>query len=79
MIKWVKSLAKMATWEDEDDWLQRFPEFMAWGQAIANGGGDVTVRPTDKLPSLRSPKLKRERRPSTRYAGLEWVTSKAVA
>jgi len=26
-----------------------------------------------------SPKLKRRRRPSTRYAGPEWVTSKPVA
>jgi len=59
--------------------LQRFPEFTAWGQAVANGGGDVTVRSADKLPSLRSPKLKRERRPSTRYAGSEWVTSRPVA
>ena len=69
----------MATWEDEDDLIQRFPEFTAWGQAVANGGGDVTVWPADKLPSLRSPKLKRERRPSTRYAGPEWVTSRSIA
>ena len=39
----------------------------------------VTVRPANKSPSLRSPKLKRERRPSTRYAGPEWVTSRPVA
>jgi len=69
----------MATWEDEDDLLQRFLEFTAWGQAVANEGGDVTVWPADKLPSLRSPKPKRERRPSAKYAGPEWVTSRPVA
>ena len=79
MIQWADSFAELATWEDEDDLLRMFSEFTAWGQAVANGGGDVMVRPADKLPSLRSPKLKRERRHSTRYAGPEWVTSRLVA
>ena len=33
-----------------DTWSSRL------GEAIANGGGDVTVRPTDKLPSFEKPK-----------------------
>ena len=31
LIKWMDLLAEMATWEDEDDLLQRFLEFTAWG------------------------------------------------
>jgi hypothetical protein len=69
LIKWVESPAEMATWEDEDDFLRRFLEFTAWGQAIANGGDDVTIRPIDRLPSFRRLRPKRNTRPNTRYAG----------
>jgi len=31
LIKWMDLPAEMATWEDEDDLLQRFLEFTAWG------------------------------------------------
>jgi hypothetical protein len=79
LIKWVESSDELATWEDEDDLLRQFPEFTAWGQAIADGRSDVTVRSVDKLPNLKSLKLKRKRRPTTRYAGLEWVTGRPVA
>ena len=67
MIKWVESPAEMATWEDEDDLLQRFPEFTAWGQAVANGGGNVIVC---KVPA--SPEGKRSkcaRKPNPKFHG----------
>jgi hypothetical protein len=62
----------MATWEDEDDSLRRFPQFMAWGQAVANWGGDVMLRHVDSLPVKKKPKEKRERKPNTKYSDLEW-------
>lgn len=67
LVKWRDLPPPLATWEDEDGLLQRFPEFTAWGQAVANGGGNVTVRSVDNLKLS-----KRKRRPSTKYGGPEW-------
>jgi hypothetical protein len=35
---------EMATWEDEDEFIARFPSLTAWGQASSKGGGNVTTR-----------------------------------
>ena len=79
MVQWADSFAELATWEDEDDLLRMFSEFTAWGQAVANGGGDVTVRHINKLPISKCPRLKRKRRPNTRYDGPKWETIRPVA
>jgi hypothetical protein len=67
LVQWSGSSPELATWEDEDDLLRQFPQFTAWGQAVANGGGNVTVRSVDNLKLS-----KRKRRPSTKYGGPEW-------
>ena len=38
LVKWSDMPPELATWEDEDDLLRRFPSFTAWGQAVAYGG-----------------------------------------
>ena len=46
LVKW-KGLAKsLATWEDLSLMHERFPDTLAWGQAISYGGGDVTTQAT---------------------------------
>lgn len=44
LIKWMDQPPEMPAWEDEDDFLHRFPVYKACGQAVANGGGDATAR-----------------------------------
>jgi hypothetical protein len=67
LVQWHGSPLELATWEDEDDLLRRFPQFTAWGQAVANGGGNVTVRTVDSLKLS-----KRKKRPNTKYAAPDW-------
>jgi len=69
LIKWSGWPPELATWEDEDEVLRLFPDFTAWGQAVANEGGDVTVR--IKAPE-GSTKTKRPRKPNTRVIGPDW-------
>lgn len=38
LVEWRDCPPELATWEDEDDLLHRFPQFTAWEQAVANGG-----------------------------------------
>jgi len=38
LIKWYGLPPELATWEDEDDMLLRFPDVSAWGQAATKGG-----------------------------------------
>jgi len=59
--------------------LRKFPEFTAWGQAIANGESDVTVRDINQLPISKTPRPTRKRRPNAKYAGLEGKIARPVA
>lgn len=43
LIKWTSWPEDLATWEDEPTFITRFPKHAAWGQAISQGEGDVTV------------------------------------
>jgi hypothetical protein len=70
LIKWQGCSTDLATWEDEDDILRRYPKFTAWGQAVANGGGNVMVRKMPDGPG--SKKSKRSRKPNPKYSGPSW-------
>ena len=39
LVKWSGWPPELATWEDEDELLRMFLEFMAWGQAVVEEGG----------------------------------------
>jgi len=70
LIKWQGYPPELATWEDKDDILWRYLEFTAWGQAVANGGGNVMVRKMPDGPG--SKKSKRSRKPNPKYSGPSW-------
>jgi hypothetical protein len=42
-VQWSGLSSSLATWEDEADLRRCFPEATAWGQAISEGEGSVTV------------------------------------
>jgi hypothetical protein len=69
LIKWKGSAAELATWEEEDEILRLFPEFTAWGQAVSNGGGDVTVHKRPDSPSKKNTRLKK---PNPKFVGPAW-------
>ena len=54
--------------EDEDEVLRLFSRFTAWGQAVANRGGDVTLRA--KAPG-EGVKSKRPMKPNPQFVGLD--------
>jgi hypothetical protein len=43
LVRWSHMPATLATWEDEEPLRQQFPRAPAWGQAVSQGGKDVTV------------------------------------
>ena len=65
LIKWKNSPAELATWEEEDEIIRLFPEFTAWGQADANGGGNVIVRKVPASPEGK--RSKRARKPNPKF------------
>jgi len=69
LIKWKNSPAELATWE-EDEIIRLFPEFMAWGQAVANGGGNVIVCKVPASPEGK--RSKRARKPNPKFHGPSW-------
>jgi hypothetical protein len=42
LVKWTNLPETSATWEDWHVVKTRFPDAIAWGQSIAQAGGDVT-------------------------------------
>jgi hypothetical protein len=58
LIKWSGLDASLATWEDAEAIQQQFPQAPAWGQAGAQGEGDVTAphlgHPRAAHPTRRS-------------------------
>lgn len=45
LVKWSSLPAASATWEDLYVLQKRFPACLAWGQASASAGGNVTTVP----------------------------------
>lgn len=42
-VRWKNLDPTATTWEDYNVLKQRFPDAIAWGQALSDGGGDVTT------------------------------------
>ena len=72
LIKWTGLPPELATWEDEDDMLLRFPDVSAWGQAAAKGGGDVTDVGASQTQK-DGPREKHNRKPNNKTSGPEWT------
>jgi transposase InsO family protein len=83
LIQWSNSDAALATWEDEEDLRDRFPEAAAWGQAAVQGEDNVRTsarKMQDKDAEGLSQEeddvrrmVRRDRRPNQRVSGAEWV------
>ena len=77
LIKWSGMDASLATWEDAEAVQQQFPQAPAWGQAGAQGEGDVTTphlgHPNTAHPARSS---KRARKKNTRILGPEWACNR---
>jgi hypothetical protein len=82
LIQWSDQPESLATWEDLEELRQRFPRAPAWGQAVSQGGGNVSVTdtPTTSGPEAggaTGPEAQhstRTRKPSRRYDSKDWVT-----
>jgi hypothetical protein len=78
-VQWSVGTNPDVTWEDKIQLQQKFPETMAWGQAMSQGEGDVstsTEAATDKLEmglANRSTRPKRIPRSNRRLCGPEWT------
>lgn len=79
LIQWTDSPASLATWEYKQAIQQRFPLAPAWGQAVFEGGGDVSSTkgnadgqevPKEKMKAEAG--RKRERRQNPKYIGEQW-------
>jgi hypothetical protein len=45
LVKWNNLPSELATWEDYEALRQEFTRSTAWGQAVPQGGGDVSSSP----------------------------------
>jgi hypothetical protein len=72
LVKWSGWPESMATWEDAADLKRRFPSAPAWGQAVLQEGGDVSIRPSSDAAN-DGPRPSQPKKPSTRVSGSEWV------
>ncbi|WVZ95116.1 hypothetical protein U9M48_040918 [Paspalum notatum var. saurae] len=78
LIKWSNWPTSMATWEDRVRLQQAFPRAPAWGQAGSQDPGIVgTTAPPTTLPDVRGPST-RQKKPSTRVTGKEWIPNLAL-
>jgi hypothetical protein len=76
LIRWQGLPDALATWEDKNDLLLRFPEHPAWGQAGSKGGGNVMDQMEDMAKSASGKQQRRLRRAGRRPAridGPEWT------
>lgn len=78
LIQWSAWPPELATWEDEDSLRTRFPAAKAWGQALSQGGKDVTP-PLKTQEDGAEPDTRRTTRPTRkvhdnpRVHGPDWV------
>jgi hypothetical protein len=78
-IEWSDPTATDITWEDVEELKQRFPASAAWGQAVPQGEGDVSVpgeavtEDADLGLERRRTRPKRMAQPNRRYLGPDWV------
>jgi hypothetical protein len=50
LVKWNNLPADLATWEDYEALRQEFPRATAWGQAVFQGRGNVSIPPFQVIP-----------------------------
>ena len=76
LIQWSSWPPALATWEDEVVLREKFPTAPAWGQAVSEEEGDVTVidhqDQAAEHQAQEKPKMKRIRKPNTKIVGPEW-------
>lgn len=83
LVKWMGWPAELATWEDQDSFLLRFPEASTWSQVVSQGEEDVTNHPV-KLSKVQGNKgpvqggtrkvaSNRVKKPSVHITGPEWA------
>jgi hypothetical protein len=73
-IEWSDSATTDITWEDAVELKQRFPAAEAWGQAIAQGDGDVSTPAATPEDTGRQTRPKRLKQPNHKYIGPEWAS-----
>ncbi|KAK1609631.1 hypothetical protein QYE76_033304 [Lolium multiflorum] len=78
-VQWPPDSGKDLTWEDKLQLQHQFPELLAWGQAIAQGEGDVSSV-TDRQKAKEevglkesSPRPRRIIQPNRRHTGPDWT------
>jgi hypothetical protein len=69
LMKWFNMSAELATWEDKEALKQQFPFPHAWGQAGAEGRGDVSAPAASVAPRHSA----RARKANSKYVGPEWA------
>ena len=79
LVRWSNSAAMADSWEDRVAVQARFPAAEAWGQASAQGRGDVNapnmpdMRATDHGSSPARTRAARARKANTKVTRPEWV------
>jgi len=83
LVQWSGLPESLATWEDIDDLKRRFPRAPAWGQATAQGRGNVNTAPDSKdhrrwrhtsdASARRVPGILPRRGPADELAGRDWL------
>jgi hypothetical protein len=77
LIKWSGLDASLATWEDAEAIQQQFPQAPTWGQAGAQGEGDVTTlhlgQPKAAQPARLSNRAKKK---SSKIFGPQWACTR---
>jgi hypothetical protein len=76
-VQWSNTASRDITWEDKLELEQRFPATPAWGQAVSQEGGDVSVPPApdNDMGLNKTPAWPRRLvQPSRRHLGPEWTT-----
>jgi hypothetical protein len=73
LIKWSGLPASLATWENVLELKTRFPRAPAWGQAVGEGGENVTNAPPRGREGELGPRAQRVRQPNSRYPETSWT------
>ena len=76
LIQWSGLPVELATWEDYEALKQFFPSAPAWGQAGSQGGGNVSITPTEEEEDGAQNNLgrgKRAKKPNSNIVGPSWA------